>query len=153
MNERWSLDALYTGYDDPKYDADVQKMNRLWEEYEAFVKTLADLDPKEALIKGLTMEEELTEVVELLILFSELQQQANTKDSESASRFGRVWARYTDTIGATTAFRKFVAGLDNLEELIASDDLLKEYAYLLRNLHLRSTAVKPQGKNTLLPFV
>ncbi|MCQ2418551.1 MAG: M3 family oligoendopeptidase [Clostridia bacterium] len=150
MNETWSLDALYKGYDDPKYEADIQKMNRLCEEYEAFVKTLPELAPKDALRKGLLMEEELTEVVELLILFSVLQQQANTKDAESASRYGRVWARYTDTIGASTQFRKYVAGLDDLETLIASDDLLQEYAYLLRNIKKDGKYLLSEREETIL---
>lgn len=150
MNETWSLDELYTGYDDPKYDADVQKLNRLCEEYEAFVKTLPDLDAKDALRRGLEMEEEITELLELLVLFSSLKQQANTKDAESASRFGRVWARYTDITGAMTAFRQYVAGVENLEELIASDALLSEYAYFLRNIKKDSKYLLSEREETIL---
>lgn len=134
MNETWSLKELYAGYDDPKYLQDCQKLDQLCNEYSAFVKTMAELPPIEVIRKGLLLEESITELVELLLDFSSLQQQANTRDAESTSQFGRVYARYTDVIGAETAFRQYVASLDDLDSLITQDPLLEEYAYLLHNI-------------------
>ena len=51
MNEKWSLDILYKGYDDPKFKADVAKADELIEREH---KLSASLDPnkrKETIIE------------------------------------------------------------------------------------------------------
>lgn len=134
MNTVWSLDALYQGFDDPKFTADWDKMNRLCGRFTEMVDALPQAEPKQALTETLLCWEELYAVVGNLSIFANLRQSANTKDAESISVDEKLMARYSETAGAQAAFQQYVASLPNLEELIASDPLLTEYAYLLRNM-------------------
>lgn len=48
MNKEWSLDVLYTGYDDPKFAADEAELDRLIREFANFAADLKG-DPKDGL--------------------------------------------------------------------------------------------------------
>lgn len=132
MRTTWSLDELYLGFDDPKYAADLQALSALIEEYTALVKQLPQMDAKDALVKTLLCKEKISTLGTNLAFFAELRQCADTRDAESASMAGKVGDMLAELEGPDATFRHYVAGLSDLEELISSDPLLNEYAYLLR---------------------
>lgn len=134
MNDRWSLDALYKGYDDPAFSADAEKLKALCAEFNAFSATLKEKKPAEALHGALTLQEQVTELLSKLFSFAMLRTAADARDEESTAWSGKLMALYSDTAAATARFRKYVAELPELDALIAADPLTTEYAYLLRNI-------------------
>jgi oligoendopeptidase F len=78
--------------------------------------------------------EEIETVFTNLVLFANLKQSVNTADAESASILGRLMAKLSSTAAPRTAFYQYIAGIGDLEGAIASDALLTEYAYMLRNI-------------------
>ena len=114
MNEVWNLDPIYTGFDDPKFEDDLAAAKEKLAAFTAFTATLADCDPAQALLTGITMEEELSELAGKLGLFASLRQSANTRDGEAASQRGRLMAVYSGMAGPEAAFKDWASKLPNL---------------------------------------
>ena len=58
MNQEWSLDVLYKGYDDPEFIRDMELIPDKIEEYASVVAALGEGDVKEQLVSLLKAEEE-----------------------------------------------------------------------------------------------
>ena len=138
MKETWSLDELYLGFDDPKFQADMDRLEHLLAAYSDITGQLTQLEPKDALVKVLRCQEEIQTVSSNLGMFAMLRQSADTRDAKSASTAEKVWDMLAEMEGSSAIFRHFVAKLDNLDDLIAADPLLTEYAYLLHNIQADS---------------
>ena len=134
MNEEWSLDVLYKGYDDPKFQEDFQKVDEVCEKVNAFAAGLPAGDAKENVRTYLELQEETANMIYSLGIFANLRQSVNTSDSDSVSYMGRLMGKMASTTKADTVAKKYIASLENLDELIESDSLLKEYEYLLKQI-------------------
>ena len=134
MNYEWSLDVLYKGYDDPKFAEDMKSLDESLARTNKFADEIASMPPKEALTEYIRHGEEDQLLVMRLFSYANLRMSANTKDTESASVTGRLMGKLGSTAKARTKIEKYIASIENLDELIASDPILKEYEYMLRNL-------------------
>ncbi len=133
MSGEWSLRELYEGYDDPAYKRDLERADGLCRSFADFASRLEG-EPAGIIKEGILLMEDMEAVFTNLILFANLKQAVNTADAESSSMLGRLMAKVSSTAGPRTAFYRYIAELDELEEAIASDPLLEEYAYLLRSI-------------------
>ena len=143
MNEVWNLDPIYTGFDDPKFEADLAAAKEKLTAFTAFTATLADADPAQALLTGITMEEELSELAGKLGLYASLRQSANTRDGEAASQLGRLMAVYSGMAGPEAAFKDWASKLPNLMELAAADEKLRDYTFLFEKMAESSRYLLP----------
>ena len=134
MNEFWNLDPLYKGFDDPAFDADMAAGKQKLDELDALVANLANMDPAEGLRAGITLQEEITDVLGKLVQYAMLRQNANSKDSEAGSNVGKALAIYSRTAAPTAAFQDWAAKLPNLMELVMADEKLKNYEFMFRNM-------------------
>ncbi len=128
----WSLAELYADYDDPRFTADVAELDRLIQRMEEQSQDLSG-EPKEILPRLLETQEQLTELIGRLMLYISLRQSACTTDAKASSLMDQLSAKLSRTAAPQTRMEQYVAGLSNLEELIAADPMLKDYAFLLRN--------------------
>ena len=131
MNERWDLDRIYKGFDDPAFEADLEKGKEKLAQFTAFAAELSDAEPLPTLRKGLALEEELEELVGKLGLYASLRQSANTRDPEAASQLGRLMAVYSGMAAPEAAFEEWISKLPNLSELVQSDEYLRDYSFML----------------------
>ncbi|MBQ4239962.1 MAG: M3 family oligoendopeptidase [Oscillospiraceae bacterium] len=145
MNKEWSLDRLYTGYDDPKFAADEAEMDSLIAEMTAYSKDLSG-DPAEVLHRCIELNQKLELVVSSLYSYASLQMSTNTSDAASAAASGRFSQKLSALAAPRTALVKYVASLQDLDEVIARDELLKEHEYYLKN-------IKDEAEHTLSPEV
>lgn len=145
MNKEWSLDVLYKGYDDPEFARDEAELDRLIEEFCAFAEEL-NKDPKDVLVRSIDLNQKLMGKASDLFSFAHLSQSTNTSDTMAASVLGRLSGKMSALAAPRTALVKYVAGLDNLQEIINSDPLLKEHEFYLTN-------IKEDAEYTLSPEV
>ena len=131
MNEVWNLDPIYKGFDDPAFEADLNTGKEKLQEFTAFAAGLADMDPAEALRKGIALQEQIEALVGKLGLYASLRQSANTRDPEASSQLGRLMAIYSSAAAPDAAFRDWLSKLPNLMELVDADEELKEYRFML----------------------
>jgi len=143
MNEVWNLDPIYTGFDDPAFEADLAAAKEKLAAFTAFTATLAEADPAQALLTGITMEEELSELAGKLGLYASLRQSANTRDGEAASQLGRLMAVYSGMAGPEAAFKDWASKLPNLMELAAADEKLRDYTFLFEKMAESSRYLLP----------
>ena len=134
MNGQWSLDALYLGFDDPKYLADREKLTALCAELNAFVPQMNSMSPTEALHKALTLQEEISVTSSLLGGYAHLRSATNARDSEAVSHSGQLQAISGSIAGAKAAIEAYIASVEDLESVIASDPLLEEYRFRLESI-------------------
>lgn len=134
MNQEWSLNVLYKGYDDPEFVRDMELLPEKIEEYRQVTASLGEGDPKEKLIAYLKAEEELNRFAYRLGLFLSLKESVNAADEQAAAGSSKVDMRLSTLSKDQAAARKWVASLPNLQELIDSDPFLKDYEYLLQQI-------------------
>ena len=130
-NGEWSLAELYGGYEDPRFDADWKEGEKLIALMDRQSRDLSG-EPVQVLKSLLDTQEKLTEVLGKLGLYVSLRQSACTTDPQASSLMDRLSGKFSLLAAPQTRMNNYVAGLENLEELIAADPLLTEYAYLLR---------------------
>ena len=134
MNEIWNLDPLYLGFDDPAFEADLAAAREKLDELDSLMSRLAAMEPKQGLLAGITVQEEVSHLMGKLVNFAMLRQSANSKDAEAGSNLGRVLALYSRTAAPVAAFQDWAARLPNLMELVMADEKLKNYEFLFRNM-------------------
>lgn len=150
MDYKWSLDALYTGFDSEAFQNDLKKLDELSARYQESAARLDGSAPAAAIRGMLEQEEQLTDLLERMLSYASLRASANTKDSESTSVVGSLMNKLAETVGAQTAFRQFVAAQENLDEIIASDPVLTDYAYLLTNIKKDSRYLLSQKEEEIM---
>lgn len=134
MRDTWSLDVLYTGFDDKRWSEDLKKLDDCVEKFQAFAARLSDENEKETIKEGLKLLEELEGLSAQMMIFCELRGAADTRDKDSMSYEGVLSQKRNRTRAAETKFAEYVAARNNLEQDIKEDAFLTSYAYLLRNM-------------------
>lgn len=138
MNREWSLEELYSGYEDTAFQDDLKALEQVIEDYKNKVAVLCADQPAEGICAVLLASEKMQTLTEKLYVFCSLKQSVNTIDADAAAYIGRLQGMLSNTAKADTAFNKFVAAVPELEQVIASDELLKEYEYLLTKIKKKS---------------
>ena len=59
MNERWNLDRIYNGFDDPSFEGDLTALKEEAGKIEAFVAALSKMEPAEGLHQGIALQDQL----------------------------------------------------------------------------------------------
>lgn len=134
MNERWDLDRIYKGFDDPAFEADLTALKGKTEECAAFAASLADIEPTEGLRKGIELQEQVQELAGKLAEYCMLRSSADTRDGEAGSNMGRVMSLMSSLAGPLAAFEDWAPKLPNLMELVQADEKLRDYAFLFANM-------------------
>jgi len=145
MNKEWSLDNLYKGYDDPKYLKDEARLDELIKEITDLCSDLSG-DPADVLCKAVSLNQELHTIVTTLFAYAELRMSVNTSDTASAAAAGRLANKLSAIAAPQSALTKYVAGIENLQSVIDSRELLKEHEFYLKN-------IREEAQYTLSPEV
>ena len=142
MNECWNLNPIYTGFDDPRFEEDLQALRRTVHDLEELTQHLTG-DSAALLKRGLTLQEHLQELAEKLLCYAELRQAACTTDAEAGSKIGKIMGVYSDSAAPVAAFEGWLAAIPDLDSLIASDPLFEEYRFILERKKLGSLHLLP----------
>ena len=134
MNEVWNLDPIYPGFDAPEFRKDLEELKATVAAYTAWVRKLDSLDPLEGLKTGTDYLERLFAYGNKLVEYCMLRQAANTLDGEASSGASQVMGLLSTMAGPKAIFKDWAAKLPDLMELVASDEVLKEYTFLYSNI-------------------
>jgi oligoendopeptidase F len=129
MYNEWSLDIFYKGADDPKLASDIARLEAAIKEYSDAVAALDANDARATLRRAIEIEEEVTVLFSRIAGYFSLRRSANSGDTEGARYLTKIQALGASTTGPSVAFEKFVGSLDNLDEIIADDELLSHYTF------------------------
>jgi len=143
MNGFWDLSPIYRGFDDPQFALDLEKLKQTAAQSKALADALAGMEPLEGLRRGIALQEEAVELGDKLANFAMLRQSVNTRDGEAGSSLGRVMRVLSDFAAPQASFEAWAAGLPNLMELVAGDEMLKDYTFLFANMKDASCHLLP----------
>ena len=129
MNKQWDLSILYTGFDTPEFKADMDAFDSAIEETVAFSQQLDTLSPEELLVGYIDLETKVSALAEKLFIYANLRYSANTADNEAASIMGVLMGKLSATAAPSAAINKAIAKIENIEEIIEQNGILKEHAY------------------------
>ena len=134
MNKEWDLSPLYTGLESPEFLADFAALEALSAEFNALCADVPAENRGEAIRKVLTLQEKIAEKAHRLYSYAELRSAVNTGDEGAVNATAKLQKLLSDSSAAEAAFRTYVGKTENLDDLIAADPFLGEYAYLLRTM-------------------
>ena len=110
MDNRWNLDALYTGFDSPEFIGDCRKLDSKNEEYENFTDSLAASgNIPETLGKYVSLRSDITALTEKLICFCNLLFCADTNNTRANSYIELITVRENKTTLTDVKFIKWLA--------------------------------------------
>ena len=127
MYDKWSLEVLYSGFDDEKFQKDIAKTDELIKAYQSFAETLGQNGEQETVKKALQLEEEFELLVDALYSYCSLRQSVDTSDTESVSYIGRLMQKLGDVTKASTVIEQYIAKIEDIDEVIGEDEFLLEY--------------------------
>lgn len=133
MNMTWDLDILYKGYDDPKYQSDLEQVKKIILQLDELAKNYQDLEVGQAICDSLKLNEELNRLVSELFSYSSLRSSTNVNDLEAGEEYSKLIIMLQDSIPSEVAFQKLVKDID-LEELSKTYPLINTYKFNLKNL-------------------
>ncbi len=134
MYNEWSLEVFYKGADDPNLATDMAKLEALIGKYNQAAESLRADDACNSLRNMLTLEEQIHLLIHRIAVYFGLRRSANSADAEGAAYLTKIQVLSASTTKASVVFQKFVGSLENLNEIIAGDELLKQYAFHLQQI-------------------
>ncbi len=134
MYNEWSLDAFYKGLDDPAFGADMAKLEETVAEYKASVATLSLENPGKTLGKIIDLKETMSVTVGRLMGYLSLRRSANAADSEVSLPQTKLQMLMASTAKENVIFENYVGKVENLEAVIASDEVLSQYAFYFKEI-------------------
>ena len=139
MKDVWNLDRIYKGFEDPAFAADMDTLRALVKQYNAFAEGLESMEALAGLRQGIELEEKLMQLFMKLISYAQLRQSVSTRDSECGSRLGQILQLLSAIAGAEATWKAWAAKQEGLMDMVANDELLKEYTFRFENLRKEST--------------
>ena len=134
MNKEWDLTPLYEGIETEKFRNDLKALSEQVEALNAFAAELPEENRGAVLHQALELQEKIVTLAMPLFEYASLRSSTNTSDQEAVNAGAKLQKLMSETSAAQAALQAYVGRTENLEELIAADPLLGEYAYLLRTM-------------------
>lgn len=129
MYNEWSLDVLYKGIDDPALAEGMARLEELIAAYKLAVAGLDADDAAASIKKVILIREEMTVLIRRLAGYFSLRRSANSADTEGAAYTTRIQNMATGIAKEAVAFQKFVGSIENIDEIIAADEILSAYKF------------------------
>ena len=129
MYQEWSLDVLYKGTDDPALATDMQRLEELVAAYKQTIGSLSAKDPCSQLKAVVALNEELTVLVRRVSGYFSLRRSANSNDTEVSRYMTKIQTLMASTAKESAMFQKYVGSIENLDEIVAGDELLAQYTF------------------------
>jgi len=134
MNGLWDLSILYTGFDDPAFQADLAALDESVASFSRFATEHTSYSDADMIKRYLTLSEEQSTLASKLFIYANLRYSGNTGDVEAASILGQLMAKMSATAAPDTVLKSRIASVANLDALIDSDPALAEFQFLLTGI-------------------
>lgn len=143
MNVNWNLDNIYSSVNSEEFKIDFEKYRELINELNNWCRVnFANIDnAKEKLEKYIEYKNKIMSYDKLMI-YANLAQSTDTTNKSIAKAIDMLENAKAETSYQDTAIVDFLKGVDNLEYIINSSDLLKSHSFYL-------SEIKEKGAHTL----
>lgn len=134
MNKEWSLDVLYKSYQDEAFTSDFKSLGELIKTIKEYVSKMNDYSPTESIPTIIAYLEEYTVLIGKLGSYISLRQSTNTTDSETTALMGKIEELDSTLSKELAMIKKYIAKIDDLDELIQNNDKLRGYEYYFHQI-------------------
>jgi pepF/M3 family oligoendopeptidase len=134
MNKEWSLEVLYKSYQDEAFTSDFKSLSELIKTIKEYVSKMSDKSPAETIPAIIAYLEEYTVLIGKLGSYISLRQSTNTTDSETTALLGKIEELDSTLSKELAMVKKYIAKIDNLDDLLQSIDKLKGYEYYFHQI-------------------
>jgi pepF/M3 family oligoendopeptidase len=134
MNQRWSLDALYTSFDAPEFKRDMERLDQEIEKIQKWtMENLADTqNPAQKLEHYIKMMNEFYHLYTRLSGFASLTLSTEAKN-EVALKYEDIFdQKVTSLTKPEVTFIKWLGKLENLDTIIGSNIYVKEHEFFIK---------------------
>ena len=138
MYDKWSLEVLYSGFEDEKFKKDMARVDELIGEYTEFAASLGSEDARTTVKKAIALDEELELLIDGLYSYCSLRQSVDTSDTDSVSYIGRLMQKLGDVTKPSTLMDQYIAKIENIDDVIGDDELLCAYSDRLLQIQKRA---------------
>lgn len=153
-HDRWQLNSLYKGFDDPQFASDLDRAIAL----PTLLKTVAEErfngtnTPIEELHDYLDRTEETRRLYGRLFAYCHLRFSADTSDEEAIAHISRLEALSSELTPYAVAFEKWTLTLeaDDFLALIEGDARLKEHRFYLERIRQQATHRLSEAEEILM---
>lgn len=132
MKDTWSLDALYTGYDDPNFQQDKAQLEQLINDLNESVKQLSHEHEVSSITDILQKQEQLAVCSWKLGSYLSLRQSVDTSDAQTVALLGQLNQTASEGAKALAQMDAFIQDCADIDQVIQQSDFLKSYEYLLK---------------------
>lgn len=132
MKREWNLDLLYKGLDDPAYEADMERYEKVQEEFAALYEEVKGQKPEEAAEALLLKEEEMTYLLTKLSTYISLRQSVETENGELMAQLNRLIRIHNKGLEKALAADKFIAKIEDVDALARESEVVAAYASLIK---------------------
>jgi pepF/M3 family oligoendopeptidase len=135
MNGNWSLRELYSSFHSEEYRNDMAKCDEYVRMYIDFANSLNNCEnPKDMLENYVKLHTEMGIIFSKVLSFASLTLSVDTNNSEAQKNIEVAEEKYSKIAEPTAKINKFIGNLSDLEIIIDSSEILKEYKFFLMSI-------------------
>ena len=129
MYNEWSLEIFYKGIDDPELAKDISALEKNVATYKSLVAALNYDNTAKSLREIIDLKETTAVLVRKIAGYCSLRRSANSTDQEVSGIMTKIQALMASTAKENVIFEKYVGKIENLDEVLSSDEILAQYKF------------------------
>ncbi|MGI6527374.1 MAG: M3 family oligoendopeptidase [Caldicoprobacterales bacterium] len=140
QNMRWSLEELYPSFQSENFQEDLSTLDQIIEEVKQWAKfSLKSFEnPVEKIELYINKEIQLSLLFSKLMSYAALVSSVEARNQDALNTIEKLQVKYNELTEPWVLFEKWLASLENLDQVIQSSDLLREHTYFLKQIIERS---------------
>lgn len=152
MNIRWSLNELYTSFDDTKYKNDIERIDQIIDNICEFTENeLINYNnpggkTEEIINNFITYYEKFS----LLRIYTFLSLSTDARNEQAAKLLEKLNQKDTRLTKPKVKIQKWLAGLSNLEGLLEERELLNEHKFFIQELIEKSNYLLDETEEVII---
>ena len=142
MEMTWDLSVFYKGFDDPQLESDIQRVAEL--SHSASAIAAENISDVEKLEKMIAASSEMSNLLSNLFGFIQLNLATDCTNEDALRYQDRLSNMMVDVQLNHSAIVRLVGGVSDLEGCIASSDVLKAHAFMVRETKEQAEHLLPE---------
>ena len=146
MYNEWSLEIFYKGINDPALAEDMSALEKNVATYKTLIAALNYDNTAKSLREIIDLKESTTVLVRKLAGYCSLRRSTNSSDSEVAGLLNKIQTLMASTAKENVMFEKYVGKIENLDEVLASDEILAQYKFYFSEVKASVSQYERRGR-------
>lgn len=134
MYNEWSLDILYKGLEDKKYQEDSDRLKQLIKDIISFSETLGDVNDEAKLLTAIDYMEQFEVLSASIGSYLSLRESVNTSDSLVVNELNILEKRLSEISKPFAVIKKWIAGTTAMDNYMDKYPKLKAYSFMINDI-------------------